>query len=137
MNKVELVGRLTKDPEISYTTGENSIARLRFTVAVNRPFKNKDGNYDADFISCVAFNKTSEFISKYFHKGDLIGIIGNIRTGSYDKDGQRVYTTDVFVDNVEFVGGKSNNESNDSAPSTDQGFMNIPETGDEAPLPFL
>ena len=83
MNKVNLVGRITKDVEPHYSTGENANANCRFTVAVNRKFKNKEtGQYDADFISCVAFGKTCEFIAKYFHKGDPIGISGNIRTGT-------------------------------------------------------
>lgn len=143
MNTVQLVGRLTADPEIHYSTGENSTAWLRFTVAVNRTFKNKDGNYDADFISCQAFRKTAEFLSQHFKKGQMIGIIGSIRTGSYEKDGQRVYTTDVYVDNVEFVGSKNENgwTNNNSTPNpnnnVDMNFMNIPPTENEDALPFM
>lgn len=104
MNKVILVGRLTKDVEIR-TSGENVFAR--FSVAANRPFKNKDGEYDADFPNCVAFGKTAEFIEKYFHKGEMIGLTGRIQTGSYtNKDGVTVYTTEVAVDTAEFVSSK-------------------------------
>ncbi len=117
MNKVVLVGRLTRDPEVRSTS--SGLSTARFTVAVNRNFKNKDGNYDADFISCVAFRNTADFVAKFFKKGSLIGLEGRIQTGSYDaQDGTKRYTTEVSVDNVEFVGSKSeNNQSlfNDSA----------------------
>lgn len=108
MNNVSLVGRLTKDPE-EKMAGETTATR--FTVAVDRAFK-KEGQPAADFISCVAFGKTAEFVAKYFSKGKPIGLTGRIQTGSYEKsDGTRVYTTDVIADKVEFVGGKSENES--------------------------
>lgn len=140
MNKVNLVGRLTKDVTPNYSTGENANANCRFTVAVNRKFKNKEtGQYDADFISCVAFGKTCEFIAKYFHKGDPIGISGNIRTGSYtNKDGIKVYTTDVYVDDAEFVASKGATATNPTQPGTpNMDFMNIPDNiGDEENLPF-
>lgn len=110
MNKVVLVGRLTRDPENRSNTSGSSNAR--FTIAVNRNFKNKDGNYDADFISCVAFRNTADFISKYFKKGSMICVEGRIQTGSYDaQDGSRRYTTDVVVDNAEFVGGRNDSSS--------------------------
>ena len=110
MNKVALVGRLTKDPELR--TGETAFARL--SVAVNRPFKNDNGEYDADFPNCVAFGKTAEFVEKYFVKGDPIGITGRIQTGSYtNKNGDKVYTTDVVVETAEFVGNKNNDDSGD------------------------
>lgn len=115
MNKVILVGRLTKDVEIR-TSGENVFSR--FSVAANRPFKNKDGEYDADFPNCVAFGKTAEFIEKYFRKGDMIGLTGRIQTGSYtNKDGVTVYTTEVAVETAEFVSSKkdSGDESASSA----------------------
>lgn len=143
MNKVELVGRLTRDPEVRYTQGENASAIARFSVAVNRRFKNNEGNYDADFINCVAFGKSGEFIEKYFKKGMAIGISGRIQTGSYtNKDGVKVYTTDVVVEEAEFVESKnnggastsSNTPANNNAPSAD-GFMNIPDGIDEE-LPF-
>ena len=117
MNKVIIIGRFTRDPEIKYTTGENATATARFSLAVNRRFKNKEGNYDADFINCVAFGKTAEFIEKYFTKGMAIGITGRIQTGSYtNKEGQKVYTTDVVVEETEFVESK-NKGTSDNVPN--------------------
>ena len=117
MNKCTLVGRLTKDPEIRYSQGENATATARFSVAVNRRFKNAEGNYDADFINCVAFGKTAEFLEKYFKKGMAIGLTGHIQTGSYtNKDGQKVYTTDVVVEETEFV--ESKNASSNTTKDT-------------------
>ena len=136
MNKVELVGRLTKDPEIHYTQGENATCAARFSVAVNRRFKNKEGNYDADFPNVVAFGKSGEFVEKYFHKGDMIQIAGRLQTGSYvNKDGAKVYTTDVIAEEVEFCGSKSENSGNTFNYSKNDGFMNIPDDSDEE-LPF-
>ena len=143
MNKVELVGRLTRDPEVRYTTGENATAIARFTIAVNRRFKNSEGNYDADFISCVAFGKSGEFVEKYFRKGMAMGLSGRIQTGSYtNKDGQRVYTTEVVAEEIEFVESKNNSNQNsngntntNNAPSND-GFMNIPDNVEDEGLPF-
>ena len=110
MNKVTLVGRLTRDVE-SRTT-ESGKAMARFSVAVNRRFKNAEGNYDADFINCICYDKTAEFIGKYFAKGSAIGIVGRIQTGSYtNKDGAKVYTTDVVVEDAEFVESKGGNTS--------------------------
>lgn len=137
MNSVQLTGRLTRDPEVRYTDGGSTIAR--FTLAVNRRFKSESGP-DADFISCVAFGKTAEFIEKYFSKGRKMDLNGRIQTGSYtNKDGQKVYTTDIVVENVEFgesknVQGNNSNSSYDSI-GVDDGFMNIPEGIDEE-LPF-
>ena len=134
MNKVMLIGRLTADPEIRYTAGENASANARFTVAVNRPFKNADGNNEADFIRCVAWRNHAEFISKYFHKGDAIAIEGNIRTGSYtNKDGVRVYTTEVFVDRPEFVGSKNSSNANSSTSTTSTA---VQQQEDEGDFPF-
>ena len=143
MNKVQLVGRLTRDPEIRYSQGENATATARFSVAVNRRFKNSDGNYDADFINCVAFGKSAEFVEKYFKKGMAIGLTGRIQTGSYtNKDGQKVYTTDVVVEETEFVeskGASSADNSNNSRPApnvtNNNDFMSIPDGVDEE-LPF-
>lgn len=143
MNKVELVGRLTRDPEVRYSTGESANAIARFSVAVNRRFKNADGNYDADFINCIAFGKSAEFVEKYFKKGMAIGLTGRIQTGSYtNKDGQKVYTTDVVVEETEFVESKnasSNGDASASRPTpsnnSGDGFMNIPDGIDEE-LPF-
>lgn len=117
MNNVILMGRLTADPELRQT--QSGISSCRFTIAVNRKFKNKDTDqYDADFISCVAWRQTAEFVSRYFSKGSMICVSGSLRTGSYtDKNHSDVthYTTDVFVDGVEFTGekkqqGTSNNQ---------------------------
>lgn len=107
MNKVVLIGRLTADPELRQT--QSGVSTCRFTVAVNRKFKNQNGEYDADFISCTAWRQTAEFVSKYFSKGKMIAVEGPLRTGSYtDKNHSDVthYTTDVFVDGVEFCGDK-------------------------------
>lgn len=128
MNKVLLIGRLTRDPEIKYTDGGSSIAR--FNTAVDRKFK-KEGEETADFISCVAFGKTAEFVEKYFFKGSKIVIEGRIQTGSYtNKDGQKVYTTDVIVEQVEFAESKAS--ASNSSPA--EGFQNVPE--DMEDLPF-
>lgn len=135
MNQVILVGRLTKDPEIKY--GNNGATITRFSVAVDRRYS-KEGEQSADFINCVSFGKTAEFIEKYFKKGNRIAIVGRIQTGSYKKqDGTTVYTTDVIVNDVEFVESKNSSGGNaqSQAPSNDDGFMNIPDIPDEE-LPF-
>lgn len=138
MNSVALVGRLVRDVDVR-ANGDSNIAR--FTLAVDRKFKNKDGNYDADFISCVAFGKTAEFIGQYFTKGMKIGVTGRIQTGSYtNKDGQKVYTTDVFVEGAEFVEKKTTNGQADNAGFTpvdsgNGGFMDISDEINEE-LPF-
>lgn len=137
MNKVELVGRLTKDPDVRTATN-TTVAR--FSVAVDRRYQ-KEGEQTADFPSCVAFGKTAEFIEKYFTKGMRIGLVGRIQTGSYkNRDGQTVYTTDVIVDEVEFVEKKNSQTSSDSNAnannaSIDEGFMDLPDDEDEN-LPF-
>ena len=107
MNKVCLIGRITKDPEVKQLqNSENTYCR--FTLAVNRSFKNAKGEYDADFISCVAWNKTAEVITKNFKKGSEFGAEGRIQTGSYDReDGTKGYTTDIIVDHITFVGKKA------------------------------
>ena len=111
MNKIILVGRLTKDPEVRTTSaGFNTV---NFTVAVNRNFKNKEGNYDADFLPCVAFRSTADFVSKFFKKGSMISLGGRVQTRNYDaQDGSKRYVTEVVVENVEFVGGKNEGSSN-------------------------
>ena len=107
MNKVMLVGRITAKPELRYTS--SNTAYLRFTVAINRNFTNSEGKRDADFINVVAWRRQAETIAKYFDKGNLIAIEGRLQTGSYDdKDGNRRYTTDVALDNFEFVEGRNN-----------------------------
>ena len=137
MNSVQLTGRLTSDPEVGYTDGGLSIAR--FTLAVNRRFK-QEGGPDADFIRCVAFGKTAEFIEKYFTQGRKMDLNGRIQTGSYtNQEGQKVYTTDIVVENVEFGESKASqgnhSNSNQDSGGIDDGFMNIPEGIDEE-LPF-
>ena len=134
MNSVQLIGRLTRDPEIRYTDGGASIAR--FSLAVDRRFKQENGA-DADFINIVSFGKTAEFIEKYFHKGMKIALNGRIQTGSYtDKDGKKVYTTDIVAENVEFCESKGTSANNDApAPAQNGEFMNIPDGMDEE-LPF-
>lgn len=112
MNKVILMGRLTRDPEVRYSSGENATAVARFSLAVDRRFK-REGEQNADFISCVAFGKTAEFIEKYFRKGMRMTLAGRIQTGSYtNKEGNKVYTTDVFVEECEFAESKKASEEN-------------------------
>lgn len=140
MNKVILMGRLTKDPEVRYSQGENQTAVARYTLAVDRRFK-KDNQQSADFISCVAFGKAGEFAEKYFRKGLKIAVTGHIQTGSYtNKDGQKVYTTDVVIEDQEFAEGKKDSQGGGQGMASGQqvdedGFMNIPE-GVEETLPF-
>lgn len=137
MNKVVIIGRFTRDPEIKYTTGENATATARFSLAVNRRFKNKEGNYDADFINCVAFGKTAEFIEKYFTKGMAIGITGRIQTGSYtNKEGQKVYTTDVVVEETEFVESKNKGTSDNVPNSNANSNSDFEETVSDDEMPF-
>ncbi len=141
MNKVILMGRLTRDPEVRYSQSNQPTAIARYTLAVDRRFK-REGENNADFINCIAFGKMGEFAEKYLQKGTKIAIIGRIQTGSYtNKDGVKVYTTDVVVEEQEFA--ESKNASHNSAPSnnaassmdTSDGFMNIPDGIDEE-LPF-
>lgn len=141
MNKVILMGRLTRDPEVKYTQGENTMAIARYTLAVDRRFK-RDGEAAADFISCVAFGRQAEFAEKYLRQGISIVVTGRIQTGSYtNRDGNKVYTTDVVVEEQEFA--ESKNAQNHAAgqaaagkPQVDpDGFMNIPDGIDEE-LPF-
>ena len=139
MNRVILIGRLVRDPEVRYSQGEKSIAIARYTLAVDRKFK-KEGEQSADFISCVAMGKNGEFAEKYLKQGTKIAIEGRIQTGSYtNKDGNKVYTTDVIVEGHEFCESKSNqNQSqqnnNGPVPNSD-GFISIPD-GIENELPF-
>ena len=137
MNKVIIIGRFTRDPEIKYTTGENATATARFSLAVNRRFKNKEGNYDADFINCVAFGKTAEFIEKYFTKGMAIGITGRIQTGSYtNKEGQKVYTTDVVVEETEFVESKNKGTSDNVPNNNANSNSDFEEAVSDDEMPF-
>ena len=141
MNKVILMGRLTRDPDVRYTQGEEPMAIARFTLAVDRRGK-RDGEASADFPSCVCFRRTAEFIEKYAHQGTKLVVTGRIQTGSYtNRDGQKVYTTDVVVEEAEFAESKAAADRNTqqtppSSPDTGaDGFMNIPD-GIEEELPF-
>ena len=137
MNKVVIIGRFTRDPEIKYTTGENATATARFSLAVNRRFKNKEGNYDADFINCVAFGKTAEFIEKYFTKGMAIGITGRIQTGSYiNNEGQKVYKTEVVVEETEFVESKNKGTSDNVPNNNANSNSDFEETVSDDEMPF-
>jgi single-strand DNA-binding protein len=144
MNKVILMGRLTRDPEVRYSQGENATAVARYTLAVNRRIQ-RDGEQNADFINCLAFGKNAEFAEKYLRQGTKLVITGRIQTGSYtNKEGAKVYTTDVVIEEQEFAESKgsqnSGNASTTNIPDvppnlTGDGFMNIPEGIDEE-LPF-
>ena len=145
MNKVILMGRLTRDPEVRYSQGENSMAIARYSLAVDRRVnRNSQDGQTADFINCVAFGRSGEFAEKYFRKGTKVLVEGRIQTGSYtNKEGVKVFTTDIVVDNQEFAESKNANgeggNSYSSAPAPSQpagdGFMNIPDGIDEE-LPF-
>ena len=138
MNKVILIGRIVRDPEVRYGGANNAVAVARYTLAVDRKYK-KDGEQAADFINCVAFGKLAEFAEKYLKKGIKIAVTGRIQTGSYkNKDGNTVYTTDVVVEEQEFCESKSSQQSNGNdrpQPSNNDGFMNIPNDVDDE-LPF-
>ncbi len=155
MNKVVLMGRLTRDPEVRYTQGDNQMAIARYTLAVDRRYNRGNDENTADFIPCVAFGKAGEFVEKYFRKGTKVAVSGRIQTGSYtNKDGVKVYTTEVIVDDQEFAESKNNGNNSDgsygnsnygsgfggnSQPAAPMpagaGFMNIPDGIDEE-LPF-
>ena len=146
MNKVILMGRLVRDPEVRYSQGANPTAIARYSLAADRKIK-RDGEPSADFINCITFGKLAMFADKYLHKGTKIAVVGRIQTGSYtNKDNQKIYTTDVVVEEQEFAESKStsqnaNNQMHSSpnnSPeymSSGDGFMNIPDGIDEE-LPF-
>ena len=150
MNKVILMGRLTRDPDVRVSTGERQMSIARYTLAVDRRGRRTDngGEQTADFISCVAFDRAAEFAEKYFHQGMRVLITGRIQTGSYtNKDGQKVYTTDVIVEDQEFAESKNAASGNSDggyrpaerpAPSSaiGDGFMNIPDGVEDEGLPF-
>lgn len=146
MNKVVLMGRLTRDPEVRYSQGDSSLAIARFTLAVDRRFKRDSEEQTADFISCVSFGKLAEFAEKYYHKGIKIAISGRIQTGSYtNKEGAKVYTTEVVVDEQEFAesknaqgggqGSGSGYGGNPAPSGASDGFINVPE-GIDSEIPF-
>ena len=137
MNKIILIGRLTRDVEMRYGTNNNNTAIARYTLAVNRPYK-QNGGQEADFLPCIAFGKTAEFAEKYLAKGMRVAIEGRIQTGSYtNRDGQKVYTTDVVVERQEFLEKRADNSQPDSgaAESYDDRYMDIPDGIDDE-LPF-
>lgn len=137
------MGRLTRDPEVRYSAGENALAIARYTLAVDRKFK-REGEQTADFISCVCFGKAAEFVEKYFRQGLRITISGRIQTGSYtNKDGNKVYTTDVVVEEQEFAdskgsggsgGGQAASQQSSTPKPVDQDFMQIPDEMEELPF---
>ena len=141
MNKVILMGRLTREPEIRYSQGDNAMAIARYTLAVNSRFK-RDGEQAADFINCVSFGKIAEFAEKYLHQGTKIVVAGRIQTGSYtNKDNQKVYTTDVVIEECEFAESKSSSTGEPQGrPTPEQanadGFINIPDGVEDEGLPF-
>ncbi len=149
MNKVILMGRLTRDPDVRVSTGERSMSIARYTLAVDRRGRRSDnGEQTADFISCVAFDRNAEFAEKYLHQGTKVVVSGRIQTGSYtNKDGQKVYTTDVVVEEQEFAESKAASANNNggfapsdrpmpAAAAPADGFMNLPMGVEDEGLPF-
>lgn len=137
MNRVILIGRLTRDPDIRYSQSGDNMAIGRFTLAVDRRGRQENNQQSADFIGCVCFGRQAEFAEKYLRQGMKIAVTGRIQTGSYtNKDGQKVYTTDVVLDDIEFAESKGNQSGSRPEPSSiGDGFMNIPDGLDEE-LPF-
>lgn len=137
MNKVILIGRLTRDVEMRYSANSNNTAVATYTLAVNRLFKQNDGQ-EADFLRCIAFGKTAELAEKYLAQGLRVGIEGHIQTGSYtNKEGQKIYTTDIVVERQEFLEKRADGTQPDpnTAESQEDGFLNIPD-GIDVGLPF-
>ena len=136
MNKVILIGRITRDLELKHSGKEEPIPVLKFTLAVSRKYK-KENEVNADFINCTAFNKTAEFISEYFGKGQMIAIIGEIRNNNYiDKNGEKRYVTEVLIEKVEFCGSKNTNSNDTSLDNTPEEFYDIEENVENENLPF-
>lgn len=137
MNKVILMGRLARDPEVRYSLGERSMAIARYTLAIDRRKTQQNTDPGADFINCVAFDRAGEFAEKYFRRGLRVLISGHLQTGSYtNKDGQKVYTTDVIVESQEFADGRRDGSGAGSRGSKDDDFMNIPDNVEDEGLPF-
>lgn len=146
MNKVILMGRLTRDPEVRYAGQDGQMAVARFTLAVDRRYK-RDGEPTADFLRCTAFRQRAEFAEKYLHQGSKILVEGSIQTGSYtNKEGATVYTTDIVVDSLEFAESKNAQSQNGNTTpmnpananaNTEDGFINVPETVEDDGLPFM
>ena len=139
MNKVILMGRLVKEPEVRYSQGAEPIAVARYTLAVNRRFK-RQGEPEADFINCVAFGKTGEFAEKYFKKGQLVAITGRLQVRSWDKDGERRYATEVIIEEQHFAESKKDSGEGKAAKESGQapadGFYPIDESVEDDDLPF-
>ncbi len=134
MNKVILCGRLTRDAEVRYSQGGSAVAK--FSLAVDRRFKREGEEQTADFINCTSFGKTAEFVERFGRKGTKFIVEGRIQTGSYEKDGQKIYTTDIVVEQLEFAESKaSGNVANDEPKASEGGFMDIPDGIEEA-FPF-
>ena len=137
MNKVILMGRLTRDPEVRYSQGERMMAIARYTLAIDRRKTQQNSDPGADFINCVAFDRAGEFAEKYFCQGLRVLISGHLQTGSYtNKDGQKGYTTDVIVESQEFADGRRDGSGAGSRGSKDDDFMNIPDGVEDEGLPF-
>ena len=137
MNKVILMGRLTRDPEVRYSQGERSMAIAKYTLAIDRRKTQQNSDPGADFINCVAFDRAGEFAEKYFRQGLRVLISGHLQTGSYtNKDGQKVYTTDVIVESQEFADSRRDGIGAGSGGSKDDDFMNIPDNVEDEGLPF-
>ena len=137
MNKVILMGRLTRDPEVRYSQGERSMAIAKYALAIDRRKTQQNSDPGADFINCVAFDRAGEFAEKYFRQGLRVLISGHLQTGSYtNKDGQKVYTTDVIVESQEFADSRRDGSGAGSRGSKDDDFMNIPDNVEDEGLPF-
>lgn len=137
MNKVILMGRLTRDPEVRYSQGERMMAIAKYTLAIDRRKTQQNSDPGADFINCVAFDRAGEFAEKYFRQGLRVLISGHLQTGSYtNKDGQKVYTTDVIVESQEFADSRRDGSGAGSRGSKDDDFMNIPDNVEDEGLPF-
>lgn len=137
MNKVILMGRLTRDPEVRYSQGERSMAIAKYTLAIDRRKTQQNSDPGANFINCVAFDRAGEFAEKYFRQGLRVLISGHLQTGNYtNKDGQKVYTTDVIVESQEFADSRRDGSGAGSRGSKDDDFMNIPDNVEDEGLPF-
>jgi len=137
MNKIILMGRLTRDPEVKYTQSNEPLAIAKYSLAVNRRFK-KDGEQDADFINCVAFGKNGEFAEKWFKKGQQVAVVGHLQSGSYEKDGIKRYTTDVIIEEQHFAESKGSSNKVDEPVNKkveDKGWVQVDEFDDDE-IPF-
>ncbi len=132
-NKVILMGRLTKDPEVRYSQAAEPMAIARYSLAVNRKFK-RDGEPDADFLNIVAFGKNGEFAEKYFKKGQQVCVVGHLQTGSYEKDGVKRYTTDIIVEEQHFAEKKSDSISTNHNTDPSEGFVSVDKDDDVIPF---